>query len=65
MTYWFKSYAMSNFGLKSANIFYEDGVTQDEIDKIRYKDEIETLGDHMQSVPAYGYSSNRFGGYIL
>lgn len=40
---------------KPANIFYEDGVTKEEVARFQHMDQIENLAHNMQARPGYGY----------
>eukprot|EP00349_Pseudokeronopsis_sp_Brazil_P006188 CAMPEP_0202960460 /NCGR_PEP_ID=MMETSP1396-20130829/4607_1 /ASSEMBLY_ACC=CAM_ASM_000872 /TAXON_ID= /ORGANISM="Pseudokeronopsis sp., Strain Brazil" /LENGTH=271 /DNA_ID=CAMNT_0049679693 /DNA_START=6 /DNA_END=821 /DNA_ORIENTATION=+ len=40
-----------------ANIYYLNGTSKEEVERIRHLDEIESLADDMQARPAYGYFS--------
>ena len=43
----------------SENVFYENGVTEEEVDKFTYQDDIEFLGKLMQSKRHYGYGIDK------
>ena len=49
MTWWMKTNGRINSGNRHSNVFYENGVTQDEVDRIRHLDAIEALGFSMQA----------------
>jgi hypothetical protein len=55
MSWWMYRHGRLNAANRHANIFYENGVTQEEVDRIRHQDMIESLGVTMQSTPGYGY----------
>ena len=56
LTWWVK---MQGLGpatqRKPANIFYEDGVTKEEVARFQAMDEIENLAHNMHARPGYGY----------
>lgn len=56
--FYFTSDVLRNRVNPSANFyqFYQNGVSQAEIDKIEYEDEIEFIGDRMKYDTAYGYT---------
>ena len=57
MTWWLYKQGRLNSSQSPANIFYENGVTAEEVERIRHLDAIEQLAFQMQSTPGYGYIS--------
>jgi len=55
MTWWIKKHGKPNSANRPANIFYENGVSQEEVDRIRYLDAVEILGQQLGATPGYGY----------
>jgi len=43
---------------RTANIFYENNCTPEEVERFRHQDMIENLGWTMISQPGYGYHQN-------
>ena len=55
MSWWVKCQGLGNFShAKVANIYYQDDVTPEEVERIRMQDEVEMLADKMESMPGYG-----------
>lgn len=57
MSWWLYKTAKINANTRPANIFYENGVTQDEIERIQHIDAMECVAFEMQSLPGYGLVS--------
>ena len=55
MSWWLYKHGRINGANRHSNIFYDNGVSQDEVDRIRHIDAIESLGSVMQALPGYGY----------
>lgn len=55
MSWWLYSHGRINGAARPSNIFYENGVSQDEVDRIRHIDAIESLGSKLQAKPGFGY----------
>ncbi len=55
MSWWVYKHARINAQSRPSNIFYENSVTQEELERIQQLDMIENLGAQMQSKPGYGY----------
>jgi len=55
MTWWLKQHGKINSAYRPSNIFYENGVSQEEVDRIRYLDAVEVLGQQLGATPGYGY----------
>ena len=55
MSWWFLKQGRLNSLNRHSNIFYENSVTQEEVERIRHLDAVESLGTYMQSKPGYGY----------
>ena len=55
----FKKNVMKRAHKVSENVFYENGVTEEEVDKFTYQDDIEFLGKLMQSKRHYGYGIDK------
>jgi hypothetical protein len=39
---------------KPANVYYVDGTSEEEIERFRHQDQIETIAYQMNSMPGYG-----------
>lgn len=46
-TWWIYKHGRLNSNNRSSNIFYEDSVTRDEVERIQHLDEIESMGAYM------------------
>ena len=55
MSWWMRSQGRMNAQVRPSNIFYENSVTKEEVERIRHMDEIENLGSAMLAQPGYGY----------
>jgi hypothetical protein len=55
MIWWLRSHGRFNASNRHSNIFYENNVTKEEVERIRHIDEIENLGSAMLAQPGYGY----------
>lgn len=55
MMWWLRSQGRFNAQVRPSNIFYDNSVTKEEVERIRHLDEIENLGSLMLSQPGYGY----------
>ena len=55
----FKKNAVKRVHKVSENVFYENGVSQEEVDKFTYQDDIEYLGKLMQSKRFFGYGIDK------
>ena len=55
-TWWLMLHSQYNAGGKSSNIFYENGVTAEEVERFRQQDAIELAAFHMRTTPGYGYA---------
>jgi hypothetical protein len=49
MSWWLYKHGRINGANRHSNIFYDNGVSQDEVDRIRHLDAIESLGSAMQA----------------
>ena len=54
ITWWYYSRVMTN-AKKTANIFYENDTTAEEVDRFRHQDEVERLAYLILSQPNYGF----------
>jgi hypothetical protein len=57
MIWWLRQHGKLNAQNRPANIFYDNTVSKDEVERIRHLDEIENLGSAMLASPGYGYFS--------
>ncbi|TNV76273.1 hypothetical protein FGO68_gene8827 [Halteria grandinella] len=57
MIWWLRVHGKFNAQNRPANIFYDNNVTKEEVERIRHLDEIESLGSAMLAAPGYGYFS--------
>lgn len=55
MSWWLYKHGKFNSVNKQVNIFYENDLTREDIDRIRHIDMIESLADKMRGQPGYGY----------
>ena len=55
MSWWLIKQGRLNAQARHSNIFYENSVNKDEIERIHHLDAIESLGTALASQPAYGY----------
>lgn len=55
MSWWFIRHAKINSAVRPTNVFYENNLSPEEIERIQAIDMIETLGSRMAAQPGYGY----------
>ncbi len=55
MSWWVYKQGRINGQVRPSNIFYENSVTREEVDRIRHLDEVESLGLALAAQPGYGY----------
>lgn len=55
MSWWITRHGRLNAQNRHSNIFYENTVTQEDVDRIRHIDMLETLGEKMRATPGFGY----------
>jgi len=55
MTWWLIRHGRLNSQNRHANIFYENNVTKEEVERIQQLDAIESLGSALAAQPGYGY----------
>lgn len=54
-TWWILKNGKLNASVRPSNIYYENSVTREEVERFQHLDAIESLGSHMQAQPGYGY----------
>lgn len=57
MAWWLYKQGRLNAQDRHVNVFYEDNVTRDEVERIQNLDAIESLGTALLAKPGYGYFS--------
>eukprot|EP00347_Sterkiella_histriomuscorum_P001367 403372309 len=58
MSWWlYKSAQLNGHGVRPANMFYENGVTPEEVERIQALDQLESVAYQMNTTPGYGYIS--------
>lgn len=55
LSWWMVRLASKDMTFKHSNIFYENGTTEEEIERFRNQDEVERLGLEMLGTNGYGY----------
>lgn len=55
MSWWIYRHGRFNAQHRSSNIYYENGLSKEELERIQQLDAIESLGATMLTQPAYGY----------
>ncbi len=55
MSWWLKKHGRLNAMGRHSNIFYENNVSQDEVDRIRHLDTVESMSSALLAKPGYGY----------
>ena len=56
ITYWLKLQGnMPGQMNRPANVYYQDGTSEEEIERFRHQDQIETMAYNMSSMAGYGY----------
>lgn len=55
MSWWLYKHGRLNGQGRHSNIFYENSVTQEELERIQNTDAVEILGQTMLAKPGYGY----------
>ena len=53
-TWWWMTYARTA-ATRNSNIFFENGVTAEEVERFRQQDAIELAAFQMRTTPGYGY----------
>ena len=55
MGWWLYKHGRLNAQGRHSNMYYENSVTREEVERIQHLDAIESLGSAMQAQPGYGY----------
>ena len=55
MSWWLLKHGRLNGQGRHSNIFYTNDCSQEEVDRIRHLDAIESLGSSLQAKPGFGY----------